>query len=510
MSHKVFRDAIHDMIALHREPHGPAPELADWGDALLLELINTPEMQRLRRIRQLGTAYWVYPSAEHSRFSHALGVMHLAKQIVAALGQRHPGLLRNQTALAIRVAALVHDVGHGPYSHAFESLNDGGPRHEIWSWRILSRPNSGLRRAISAHASRLYLNEEEFLTDVGQILGALPAEGLNRLGRQIIASQLDADRMDYLLRDAHFTGVSYGRYDLAWLLHSLRAAQVEGQWRLCVDLSKGPAALESHIEARDHMYRQVYDHKSVRGFDIQLIHLFRILRAHIDQHGAPPPETPSALQRFLLRDPKQDDNGAVADYLNLDDSVIACAIGQWAALPDADCASDLMAELRHRSRSLRDRAGLYKRLHWREGDSDGLWPEDRPAAEAVIRDADAACALALFIQQQAHTPLSVTGNDGKSRNLPLALLVYVDQLERAPYAHLRYQAGHAEPVYAIDGAGRAMAAERISERIDFLGREKRRMARVYVDPRAVKAITALLQRQFRHPQLRLATRDHDG
>ncbi|MBF0127046.1 MAG: HD domain-containing protein, partial [Magnetococcales bacterium] len=131
MTRKVFRDAVHNMISLHRERNGPAPDPADWGDALLLDLIDVPEMQRLRRIRQLGPAARIYPSAEHSRFSHALGVMHLAKRILSGLAQpsQTPSLPREEM-LQVKVAALFHDIGHGPYSHVFDHLHPDMESHE--------------------------------------------------------------------------------------------------------------------------------------------------------------------------------------------------------------------------------------------------------------------------------------------------------------------------------------------------------------------------------------------
>lgn len=488
MTHKVFRDAVHNMISLHREADGPADEAADWGDGLLLALIDTPQLQRLRRIRQLGPAARVYPSAEHSRFSHALGVLHLAKRILAILSRSGP-LLERDVMLQVKVAALFHDVGHGPYSHVFELIAPRLAGHETWGWRILSADDAP-RRLIEQHCQRLGLNPEVFFQGLRSILDPGFSDGTKSIGQQVIASQLDADRMDYLLRDAHFSGVSYGRYDLEWLLHSLRVREVAGRARLCVDISRGPAALESYVAARDHMYRQVYDHKTVRAFEVATVHLFRLLERMMAE--APPPETPPPLARFLEA-VRRGVEPEVADYLRLDDTVIDHAIGQWAEMTPA---TPLEAELRWKSRMLRDRAPLYRRLKWRVSGLDGVTEQ--------IDDAVTAGALDDFFERQAETPVAVTDPDGSSRTLPLGLLARVDRVERAPYARLQYMTGKDDPIHVVDGSGTVRAAEEILAQINLLGQSRQRLARVFVDPRAMTAVQALVREQATLPNVVLA------
>ena len=498
MSHKVFRDAVHNMISLHRETEGPAPDPVDWGDALLLDLVDTPEMQRLRRIRQLGPADRVYPSAEHSRFSHALGTLHLAKRILATLLNRAAAPLDRETILQIKVAALLHDVGHGPYSHVFELIAPPFVRHEQLGWRMVER-DGPLRQTIHRHCLRLHLEGNRFLQGLKSLLGADVASAPPLFGRQVISSQLDADRMDYLLRDAHFTGVSYGHYDLEWLLHSFRACRVGGVFLLCVDISKGPSALESYILARDHMYRQVYDHKTVRAFEVLMVHLFQTLLWYWQEEGGPPPQTPLPLVRFL-ETVRAGRALAIADYLTLDDAVLDCAVGGWAEMQPHSLVS---AELRWKSRMFRDRRPVYRRLLWR---LEGV----EPAVSEQIHDPLVADAVDRFFQEKGQTRLTIAYPDGSQGAVPLSLLVRVDRLERAPYAHLQYMAGKVEPILTVEeGRGSTEAvirpAERVSTLIDQLGGSRRREARVFVDPRAVAEVEALLRGAFHHPLVAVAS-----
>ncbi|MBF0402138.1 MAG: HD domain-containing protein [Magnetococcales bacterium] len=495
MTYKVFRDAVHNMISLHREKTGSAAQGVDWGDALLLDLVDTPEMQRLRRIRQLGPANRVYPSAEHSRFSHALGTLHLAKRILATLLERADPPLDRATLLQIKVAALLHDVGHGPYSHLFELIAPHRIQHEQLGWRMVEREGP-LRQAIRHHCHRLELSESLFMQGLQAKLGAGEAKPDPTFGRQVISSQLDADRMDYLLRDAHFTGVSYGHYDLEWLLHSFRVCRVGEGLFLGLEISKGPSALESYIVARDHMYRQVYDHKTVRAFEMLMVHLFQLLLWYGQEEGELPPHTPPPLRQFL----ETLQSGAeweIADYLLLDDAVLDCAIHGWAELPPR---SPVMAELRWKSRLWRDRKPVYRRLRWRL-----VRPE--PQVSEQIHDPEAADAVDRFFQQMGQTLVTVYQPDGDHWRLPLYLLVRVDRLERAPYAHLQYMAGKVEPILTVSEEGGQSVirpAEHVSTLIDQLGGSRRRLARVFVDPRAVTAVERLLRAEFHHPGVMVA------
>ncbi|HAT50161.1 MAG: HD domain-containing protein [Nitrospirae bacterium] len=514
MSRKVFRDAVHDMIILHRNDQGTDCTPIDWGDALLLDLIDTPELQRLRRIRQLGPAAKVYPSAEHSRFSHSLGTLHLAKRMMEQ-AMAGDGLTRlaPMDILAIKVSALFHDVGHGPHSHAFEHVLPNLPDHETWGWRILSEPGPP-RNFIATHCLRLGLDAEAFMSTLREIWE--PSIHGDRLrGRPFISSQLDADRMDYLLRDAHFTGVSYGHFDLEWLLHSIKVRTVDGRSRICIDLAKGPAALESYIFARDHMYRQVYDHKTVRAFETLLVHLFGLIDWIWTIEGRPPPETPPALSTFLAP-ARQGESPTTAAFLALDDTVVDYAIGQWANLVPQTPAQ---GELRLRCRMFCHRQSIYRRLRWNMpanlagqeqlafgftnvGDSSqremalDLNCGERSLATDLIQDADLMAKVERFFRDHGETPITTPQEDGGTLAVPLRLLARVDRIHRSPYAHLHYDPQGADPIYVITQEGTVKPAEQVSPLVHFLGLNRRRLARVFVDPRVVGTVQKMAQERL--------------
>ncbi|MBF0425607.1 MAG: HD domain-containing protein [Magnetococcales bacterium] len=497
MTHKVFRDAIHDMIALDREEGGPAADPVAWGDALLLDLIDTPPVQRLRRIRQLGTTSRVYPTAEHSRFSHALGVMHLAKRILHVLGTQTGVVIDRVVALQVKVAALLHDLGHGPYSHLFEAIFGAVADHEALGWRMIVEPGA-VRTVIEQHCHRLGVEQAVFFQGLAGILGGREHSGqaVATFGRQIISSQLDADRMDYLLRDAYFTGVTYGHYDLEWLLHSLRLCDVTGTPRLCVDIARGPTALESYIAARDNMYRQVYHHKTARALDALLGHLFAVLLWGRETLGVYPPGTPPELSRYLEEVRRYDGSPpALALLLALDDAVVDYAVNHWANdLPDHPLP---WAELRWKSRLFRERQPLYRRLRWYTNGLGG----NRPATcSDVIDDPEFARVVDAFFSAQAATLLPVASAVGEgTQMLPLRFLVKVDSVEHTPYAQLRYTADLPDPVFVRHGPAPAMSAEHASNLINFFGHHPQRLVRVFVDPRAHVGVVELLRATFRYP-----------
>ncbi|MBF0309550.1 MAG: HD domain-containing protein [Magnetococcales bacterium] len=479
---KVFRDPIHQLIALDRSPLGHPDEPESFGDSLLLALIDSPEMQRLRRIRQLGPANRIYPAAEHSRFSHSLGVMHLARRILGLLLHQDPALFTPLEVVAVKCCALLHDVGHGPYSHTFEHVLPDAPRHENWGWSLLSG-ETALGARLRDLPPESALDPDRLRDTMAGVWGLRPPRGGEGVGRQIIASQLDADRLDYLLRDAHFTGVGYGLFDLEWLLHSLKVGEIAGEKRLCVDIDRGPAALESYIAARDNMYRQVYDHKTVRAFECLILHLFKAVGRVREELGHWPTGTPPALERYL-------ENPDIPAFLALDDAVVEYATGYWAGL-DPETAAPAMAELIWKSGLLRHRQPLYRRMRWQC--EQGV-PSD------IIVEAQAVEALDTFCRSQADTLLEAPLPGKPQHRAPLRLLATLDRVDRAPYAHLQYASdGHA-PIYALCG-GEVKPAEEVSPLIHFLGQNRRQWARLFVDPRAMPALAALLRRESPHPAL---------
>jgi HD superfamily phosphohydrolase len=254
------------------------------GEARLLDL---PVMQRLRRLRQLGLAYFAFPSAEHSRFTHALGALAIGTrafdEVMEHGGREH---VADEQSVAyqrrlVRAALLLHDIGHGPFSHACETAL--GIRHELRTQEMLAL--SDVRASLEA----LDVDPRDVL---GLILGSAetPYPALREL---VSGPNLDADRMDYLLRDSYFTGVASGRYDADQLIGSLRLFAHKGHSVLGID-SRGVVALESFVLARYMMFASVYFHHTTRLFE-------RILRDVLSELW-PDPKALDPIDEFLRWD----------------------------------------------------------------------------------------------------------------------------------------------------------------------------------------------------------------
>ncbi|HSK75633.1 MAG TPA: HD domain-containing protein [Thermoanaerobaculia bacterium] len=223
-------------------------------DALEAALINSRPVQRLRFIHQLGFTFLVFPGAEHSRFSHVLGAMHLAGRVYDALCTKSEGLLpggaRAPERRLARVAALLHDLGHAPFSHSAEDLFEGGIDHEDMTRRLLSAPE----------IEEIFARHGEGIT-TGDVVRLLEGGGspTDRLLGKIVSGELDVDKMDYLLRDSLYCGVRYGTYDLERLLDTMLPLEdpETGAWGVGIE-EGGVHALEALVMARYYMFTQVY------------------------------------------------------------------------------------------------------------------------------------------------------------------------------------------------------------------------------------------------------------
>ncbi len=234
MSLRTYHDPLHGAIRLERSH--PAEGLA-------MELIDTAPFQRLRRIRQLGPAFLTFHGAESSRFTHSLGVLHLARLALEQLERQAPQLLQDQGVLY--AAALLHDVGHAPLSHSGEEMY--GLRHETWSARLV-REHPALREALECHAPGSADAVADLLEHGQHRQPALAS---------LVSGQLDCDRLDYLLRDSHSTGTRYGQLDLERILGALTVAP-DGSLALH---PKGLMAVEHYLVVRSLMYRSLYNHR---------------------------------------------------------------------------------------------------------------------------------------------------------------------------------------------------------------------------------------------------------
>ena len=216
---------------------------SDPAEGLAIDLIDSAPFQRLRRIRQLGPAYLTFHGAESSRFTHSLGVLHLARQAGRQLEIRDPSLAEHRDCLL--AAALLHDVGHGPLSHSGEEMY--GLRHESWSGRLI-REHPALRDRLEAQRPGLAAEVADLLEH-----GQHPRAAITSL----VSSQLDCDRMDYLLRDSYSTGTRFGQLDLERIQAALTLAP-DGSLALH---PKGLQAVEHYLVVRHLMYRTVYNHR---------------------------------------------------------------------------------------------------------------------------------------------------------------------------------------------------------------------------------------------------------
>jgi HD superfamily phosphohydrolase len=266
---RIF-DPIHRFIEL------------DAGEVALLE---APSVQRLRRLRQLGLAYLAFPSAEHSRFTHALGALAVGTRALESLRAHSPEAFASERDYGeqrrlLRASLLLHDLGHGPFSHACEAVL--GVRHEQRTQQILARDE--IARPLAA----IGVDPADVLALVDGTSTRYPV-----LRELVSGPNLDADRMDYLLRDAYFTGVVNGRYDVEQLLASLRVFEHDGRAELGVD-GRGVVALESFVLARYWMFATIYFHHTTRAFE-------RVLREGLEELW-PDPRALDPVDEFLAWD----------------------------------------------------------------------------------------------------------------------------------------------------------------------------------------------------------------
>jgi hypothetical protein len=347
MKDRVFRDPVHGLIEFRGT------------DRRLIDVLETRAVQRLRRIRQMGFAWLVYPGAEHSRFGHALGAFHVARRVCQQLGLGEP------VATHVKAAALLHDLGHGPFSHAWEHSFAGGS-HESWGRRIVLEDDQ-LRAVL-----------ESIEPDLPRVLTSFwSKEYRPAFACKLVASQLDVDRLDYLLRDGHYSGAGYAAYDLDWILHALRIERIHGgpdPEDLVVDYRRGRHAVEQYLFARAYMYAQVYHHKTVRAAEWMFRKILARFSALVVRGGT----------SRLLRGAEKLARGepvAVAEYLRLGDDRVWTAIDTWG---DGDAEEPLSGDpvLRDLSNRLRQRR-LFKTIDL--GDDPGLIARVEPQVAAVAR-----------------------------------------------------------------------------------------------------------------------------
>ena len=284
---------------------------------LVYDVLQHPYVQRLNRIRQLGLSYLVYPGAMHSRFGHSLGAMHLMQEAIRSLRLKDVPITEEEETAAM-IAILLHDIGHGPFSHVLEHTLVEGVTHEDISLLMMERINEDLNGALDT-AIAIFKNE-------------YPKHFLH----QLISSQLDVDRMDYLCRDSFFTGVQEGRVASERLLKMLDVRDD----RLVVQV-KGIYSVEKFLVARRLMYWQVYLHKTSVAAEQHLIKILsrakELARSPLTDNRSPLFCSP-ALKYFLYQPVTFEMFGthseALEQYALLDDNDVLCAIKAWISSED--------------------------------------------------------------------------------------------------------------------------------------------------------------------------------
>lgn len=288
---KVFKDPVHGQIHVR--------------DRLIWDLIQTAEFQRLRRIRQLGTTYFTFHGAEHSRFTHSLGVYEIVRRIIDEEWESDLDPLERMVALC---SALLHDLGHGPFSHSFEKVFHLD--HELYTKEILLGETE-IHACLLSYHSELPLRVSQVIDKTYE----------NPVVVSLISSQIDADRMDYLLRDAYFSGVSYGNFDLDRILRVMQKR--EDRSGLAFKKS-GLHAIEDYLMSRYQMYIQIYFHPVTRSAEVILSKIFQRAKYLYQDEGYHFANIPTFMIPFL-----SGGKVTITDYLRLDEHMLGSCFVLW-------------------------------------------------------------------------------------------------------------------------------------------------------------------------------------
>jgi uncharacterized protein len=389
---KVFKDPVHRYVHVR--------------DRVIWDLIATPEFQRLRRIKQLGTTNITFHGAEHSRFNHSLGVYEIVRRIINNFqGRPH---WNNDQRLLCMCAALLHDLGHGPFSHSFEKVFKLD--HEYFTQQIIlgdTYVNKVLERVSSG-----------FAQEVADVIAKTHSD---KLVVSLISSQIDADRMDYLLRDAYYTGVSYGHFDMERILRVMRP--IEDQ---VVIKSSGMHAVEDYIMSRYQMYWQVYFHPVTRSSEViltKILHRAKQLYESNYQFKL----QPTHFLTFFTGDV------SLAEYLKLDESIVHYYFQLWQEEED-----EILSELCERFMNRR----LFKYVEFNPNKQIG----DLMRLVQLFKDAGIDPDYYLVVDSSSDLPYDFYRPGEEEERLPIHLLM--------PNGTLKELSRHSEIVEAISGKKR--------------------------------------------------------
>lgn len=389
---KVFKDPVHRYVHVK--------------DQLIWELINTPEFQRLRRIRQLGTTYMTFHGAEHSRFNHSLGVYEIMRRIIEKFMDQ--ASWEEEDRLLCLSAALLHDIGHGPFSHSFEKVFDTD--HEEWTQAIIlgeTKVNQILHKISS-----------DFPQKVSEVIGKTYD---NKFIISLISSQIDVDRMDYLLRDAYYTGVNYGNFDIERILRVMRPHE-----EYAVIKHSGMHAVEDYIMSRYQMYWQVYFHPVTRSAEVILGKILHRAK-HLYHTGYTFKQKPTLLVSLF------EEKLGLQDYLQLDEAIIHYYFQLWMQEEDS-----ILVDLCDRFINRR----LFKYVEYLPFSQIKLWPELVKLFHEVGIDPD----YYLEMDSSSDLPYDFYRPGEEGERLPIHLVM--------PNGELRELSRESDIVEAISGKRR--------------------------------------------------------
>jgi HD superfamily phosphohydrolase len=396
------RDPLHDLIEFNVE--------RSQVERVLWSVLQTRPFQRLRRIKQLGFSELVYPGATHSRLLHSVGVFHTAKRLLQVI-ERHTGAkdARGDQALA---AALLHDLGHGPFSHAFERIG------ERFDFKLANHEAVSDVIIRDSEVTPLLCSEmgSGFANDVADMVRG---SGARTIYSAVVSSQFDADRLDYMRRDRLMTGTQHAGIDFEWLMENLEIGEVAygvgetrlGQVQTFVLGKKAVFAAEAYVLGLFQLYPTVYFHKATRAAERKcfelLCRIILLIKEGSSEKTGLPPNHP--LVRFA-RDPD-----ALESALALDDTVIWGALSLMVESPDK-CIADLAERLRDRK--------LYKCV-----DVQAAIAHDKGDDAAASAESDTVCAR---IQEE----LSGCATKFADRDPDAPPRILMDEAERSPYKRM--------------------------------------------------------------------------
>lgn len=291
-----IRDAIHGDISIEEE--------------VIKQLIETKEFQRLRNIKQLGLTYLAFPTTEHSRFVHSIGVYYLVTQLLDVLEAKTGQAFEVKERLALQIACLLHDLGHGPFSHTSEEFF--GFNHEDYTIKIIEDKDTEVNKVLTHYGESI----------IQEVVSFIKKTHHNPVLNSILSGTIDVDRMDYLMRDSFFAGVSYGEIDIQRIFNVIDIKD-----NSIVFHEKGVKALEDIIISRYNMFSQVYLNKKALAYEVLVAEILGELRTLVDSQF----KLPYSIEKVL---PFFDGNVSVKDYLLADDLVFLTLINDLANLED--------------------------------------------------------------------------------------------------------------------------------------------------------------------------------